>query len=116
MPAAPRPHVPEVQGRGRPSRLLGAGSMRSTPRPPASRIPRGGGESNRSPTVPPAMVYRTPGRHYYHAPDPCDTVRIRSIDDRTERERLLQLLEVRSDGLDPVAPPEKGASTTGPIR
>ena len=92
MPAAPRPHVPEVQGRGRPSRLLGAGSMRSTPRPPASQVPKGGGESNRSPTVPPAMVYRIPGealspraRPLRHWPDPL-------LDDRTETVRPLQLL------------------------
>ena len=115
MPAAPRPRMPEVQGRGPPSRLLGAGS-RWTPRSPASQFPKGGGESSRSPTVPPAMVYQTPGRRYHHAPDPCEPVTIRSADDRTERERLLPLLEVRSDNLDPVAPPEKGASTAGPIR
>ena len=40
----------------------------------------------------PAMVYQSPGRCYYHAPDPCEPVRVRPVDDRTERERLRQSL------------------------
>ena len=38
------------------------------------------------------------------------------FDDRTERDGITAITSVRSDSLDPAAPPEKGASTAGPIR
>ena len=47
---------------------------------------------------------------------PAILVRVRPADDRTERDGVTAIISVRSGSLDSVAPPEKGASTAGPIR
>ena len=94
MPAAPPPTRAEVQGRAADfPRLFGAGSTVSAPCPPASKIPKGWG------SVQTRLAGRTPrglsilGEMLVTMHQtPAIMVRIRSIDDRTERDGPWQLL------------------------
>ena len=93
MPAAPPPTRAEVQGRAADfPRLFGAGSTVSAPCPPASKIPKGWGSVQTRLAGGPLRPIDPRGDASDHASDPCEPVRIRSVDDRTERDGPWQLL------------------------
>ena len=93
MPAAPPPTRAEVQGRAADfPRLFGAGSTVSPPARPPQKSRKGGGPSKLGLPGDPCRPIDPRGDASHHASDPCETVRIRSVDDRTERDGPWQLL------------------------